>query len=55
MSAIKQAIYNGRLVNVVNTEKGHALVTSTHNPRPTWVSLKYIQYIKGGNNNVAKA
>ena len=47
------AIYNGRLVTVLNTERGQALIISTHNPRPTWVALKYIKYI-GGNNNVTK-
>lgn len=50
MAAIKQAIYNGRKVTVINTDKGQALVTSTHNPRPTWVALDFIKYIGGQAN-----
>lgn len=36
------AIYNGRAVTVITTLKGHALVMSEHNPRPSWVPLRFI-------------
>lgn len=48
------AIYNGRLVTVLSTERGQALIISTHNPRPTWVKVNFIKYIWGGTANVTK-
>ena len=44
------AVYNGRKCTILRIEKGQALITSNHNPRPSWVSLKFITYVGGQAN-----